>query len=1148
MFEGFTDAARDLVTLAHEEATILRHERIGAEHLILGFIRVRPGTLRVRRQPVALVSARREVTRLAARRTTAQLAEYLPYSPEAEEAIASASSLATARREEQVEPEHVLLALLGQAERGAGVGRVLAALHADLAALGRQAERALAEQTPDEAASGPAARPAPGPARQFTPRLLTAKTATQLDFPAGRRRLGAAIAGVLVAAYLGWSLAVSAGGHLSSGERRIYLLLLLLVLTFLLGLSAYFGVKRFDSAVDGWRIASPPARVLLPAGYVLVGVFPLAVLAGAALLMDMEVFGAARVRHLLTHLGSNSLDPRAWYLILAPLALGLAVGVLFVPQWHYSLAPLPAMRRLYRIFDDLPDDLPDGVTPVLDARIDKLWERRYTSFGTDLLSAVTMSLRTAALTVDCTILGRPNLIGEVVANARATAEICLRHPQRARNYMFTDVRLSELADALWLLFQTRPDRGALEDAIWARRRVAEAWMMSRADHRVNAVKLAGLLAARAEIAASGEDEKDLAEALALAQSAWRIRAADPRADALLTLGQIEQARFRREQDQDAMRSAFDASARAYRQAVATGVTEGEAEYRLAMLLAARAERDGDEAGRQEALALLRPLAGAAGRPAAGEPDSDDYISPEKRARFMTGLADVLAAAGEEGKAGEEAEAVTWYERAATVTSAPAPLRFAAACGWGRYARDPVAAANGYDQAVRLLSLVVWPGLSHSAQVRLLAGWPELAVDAAAAQLAAARPERAVEILEQGRVLMWSQRVALSSASLDRLRQSDPGLFGRLADIRAELNAPVIGGAMARFGRSNAGSERRAALYREWDGAVRHHDLLGSPGYEDLRAAASAGPVILLNASRLRCDALIITSTLPVRQLELPAEIYPRADPAVAAWQQLTRAGTAQELAAQRADDDMLAWLWRDVTGPVLSWLADHGQLPVAVGELPRVWWCPAGRFARLPVHAAGLPGRPGESVPDRVISSYTPTLTQLIRARRANVEPGSPDGRMLILAPDSELPHSREEADLVGQRFPGHLRLPGDAGKAEYLREISRHSLLHFAGHGFASEHDVCHAAAPDRLLPDEAVHPAAALHFGGFTNVIATLNPAGDRVAMSVALAVYSALVRDGALDESRSARALHDAVCERRGHRQGHWGPWTTFLHIGP
>jgi hypothetical protein len=116
----------------------------------------------------------------------------------------------------------------------------------------------------------------------------------------------------------------------------------------------------------------------------------------------------------------------------------------------------------------------------------------------------------------------------------------------------------------------------------------------------------------------------------------------------------------------------------------------------------------------------------------------------------------------------------------------------------------------------------------------------------------------------------------------------------------------------------------------------------------------------------------------------------------------------------------------------------------------------------------------------------------------------------------------------------GGLVLAGESGPERFVspRELSELGLRQ-ARFAYLS---ICHAAAPDRLLPDEAVHPAAALHFGGFTNVIATLNPAGDRVAMSVALAVYSALVRDGALDESRSARALHDAVCERRGHRQGH------------
>ena len=63
-------------------------------------------------------------------------------------------------------------------------------------------------------------------------------------------------------------------------------------------------------------------------------------------------------------------------------------------------------------------------------------------------------------------------------------------------------------------------------------------------------------------------------------------------------------------------------------------------------------------------------------------------------------------------------------------------------------------------------------------------------------------------------------------------------------------------------------------------------------------------------------------------------------------------------------------------------------------------------------------------------------------------------------------------------------------------------------------------------MLLDEAIHPAAALHFGGFRNVIATLSPAEDKQAKSVAKSVYSALAGDGFLKDERSARALHDAV----------------------
>ena len=43
MFERFTDQARRVVTLAQEEARMLRHNRIGTEHLLLGLIQVDDG-------------------------------------------------------------------------------------------------------------------------------------------------------------------------------------------------------------------------------------------------------------------------------------------------------------------------------------------------------------------------------------------------------------------------------------------------------------------------------------------------------------------------------------------------------------------------------------------------------------------------------------------------------------------------------------------------------------------------------------------------------------------------------------------------------------------------------------------------------------------------------------------------------------------------------------------------------------------------------------------------------------------------------------------------------------------------------------------------------------------------------------------------
>jgi hypothetical protein len=60
------------------------------------------------------------------------------------------------------------------------------------------------------------------------------------------------------------------------------------------------------------------------------------------------------------------------------------------------------------------------------------------------------------------------------------------------------------------------------------------------------------------------------------------------------------------------------------------------------------------------------------------------------------------------------------------------------------------------------------------------------------------------------------------------------------------------------------AERRTALAREWDRLIAHARRLGfkdflAPRLPSLLPAAQHGPVLLLNTSRWRCDALVVTT-------------------------------------------------------------------------------------------------------------------------------------------------------------------------------------------------------------------------------------------------------------------------------------------------
>ncbi|WP_214404713.1 CHAT domain-containing protein [Pseudonocardia lacus] len=222
---------------------------------------------------------------------------------------------------------------------------------------------------------------------------------------------------------------------------------------------------------------------------------------------------------------------------------------------------------------------------------------------------------------------------------------------------------------------------------------------------------------------------------------------------------------------------------------------------------------------------------------------------------------------------------------------------------------------------------------------------------------------------------------------------------------------------------------------------------------------------------------------------------------------------------------------------------------------------PTGLFTALPLHAAG-------SAPDRVVSSYTPTVASLLRGGDEAGEDGT-RARMLGVAAatvpgQSVLPGATAELNELAARLPDDVRLTrlDDATRAEVAAALPDHGWANPACH---AEQDLAQpsravsllgdsrldlteasrgrghraagaylSACPSVLggadLADEALNPAAAMQHAGYRRVIATLWPVGDRLARVAARSVYADLCRDRPFRPERSAGAVHDLMVELR------------------
>ena len=399
-------------------------------------------------------------------------------------------------------------------------------------------------------------------------------------------------------------------------------------------------------------------------------------------------------------------------------------------------------------------------------------------------------------------------------------------------------------------------------------------------------------------------------------------------------------------------------------------------------------------------------------------------------------------------------------------------------------------------------------------------------------------------------------------------------------------------------------DRRMALAREWDelvGQVRaldgFGDFLRPPRLETLLPAADGGPVVILNVSRWRCDALIVKAS-GVEVVELPD--LEQADVVAQTQAYLEAVGARQgetERGAVRRDVDVtvavdgveatldrcLQWMWDGFAAEVLDHL---GHTTTPTDDWPRVWWCPTGPLTLLLIHAAGHHRTAGQAVLDRVISSYTPTLRALVEARAEAGRRTSGSERMLFVGMpttpnQADLPNVHVEEELVTRLFGDRCtRLVGEqATRATVMADLLDHSWVHFACHGEQNLGDPsnggvlvqdgpltvtdlssqqyrgdfaylsgCKTAVGGVNLPDEAITLAAALHYTGYRHVIATLWSVWDEEAAQVAKDVYRSVVPDGMLHADGAARALHHAVRTLRAETRDRASVWTPFAHTGP
>ncbi|KAK1992553.1 hypothetical protein LX36DRAFT_684839 [Colletotrichum falcatum] len=415
----------------------------------------------------------------------------------------------------------------------------------------------------------------------------------------------------------------------------------------------------------------------------------------------------------------------------------------------------------------------------------------------------------------------------------------------------------------------------------------------------------------------------------------------------------------------------------------------------------------------------------------------------------------------------------------------------------------------------------------------------LASDAAAIALHVNQdPISAIELLETGRGVIASSFTDLRDL-LDTPTWRDP-----VSMVSQARSSSVV------IDKRHQASKEMVVLLDEIRRQPGFQRFLVAATEQQMREAAAFGPIVILNISRHRCDALLIENAR-MRVLEL---------------HQLTR-DEIQSRVGKSKSLLTLTWLWKVVAEPVLDSLG-FIKMP---GDGPLVGF---------PLHAAGNHLQSSmETVLDRVVSSYASSVKSIINTRQQRRRELVADQNLQVTlfamykTPEQGvLKHVIKEVNVV-QGICASMGLPYNQPqplRQAVLDDLATCRIFHFAGHGCTDATDplksllllqdwqdsplsveslldkinlrsqmpflaYLSACGTGQLLDDgsfdESIHLTNAFQLAGFRHVIGTLWEVDDALCVDMARMTYEFMSENVFSDESVS-RGLHHDMRKLRDH----------------